>query len=754
MSISRCFIVVVCLCGTLCYAKQLQEFTNHAIDNGESPYIEKMTANIDGDSLVLRFGGNLLLDRKMDIVRRDNGRQYHHVDTRLIITLNNELLENFIITVGPDDAGDTIKAFPGNVAFKAADEFIEVRILLDTLKYGPLEVLAEMNSNWYLDENMLVRCDRNLFSDKDGGPARITSEKLPHKPGLPKILDFQVQKIGSDFANLKWETNNYTNAELQIKLPGQKTQVVHHDFRSKQHMATVTGLQPNTNYAVEIIGEDFAGRQFKADGIEFRTQLAKEIAVKNDEWLSVKGKYIVNSRGDPFPLGGYSHYVGEYWHNEFPRYGTLALTARHFRSMGFNACRLGLVEDNPWWAASIMRQGSAFDLYGGAEGYVKRFLRPLVDQVVAEGVYVIIDWHWSYKMDEEDVRRIGDFWEACAREFKDEPGVAMYQLLNEPSFSDIGGTKPELAPRLRDITKDYIQRIRKHDTRHIILVPDWNSGWGSATESQWKPVNFDTGDKYKQIVYSKHIEGSHLHERFLRDFIDKVVDKWDIPIFFDEVENSTIMTSRQTGWFYNFLKNNPRKYGFLIWVCGQYPQDFVRTGAAFCQYYLPVPPLKSHDSNPIVGWWRLKEPNVVKRSDKWFYHYKLPNTFESGDYGVIVEGATLGTYYSVAVVSEKNGLIGTHLGVPECARWTKNDKDILFSPHRITNGQSAAQALYWHALEPFTEVVVRTDREIGDWNEIQIIRLNPKHQMPLPRVKDLKVEYESDKKIHEKMHGF
>lgn len=727
-----------------CFGEQGQRFPNCAKDNGESSYIKELVAWVADGKLILRFEGELLLGRKMNLTQKSSGQLCDHVDTRLIVKLSGENLENYTITVGPDKPEATITIFPENTAFAVDANYVEIIVPLDVLKFSPVEINAEMDSSWYLDKTMIFRNGRNLYSSKDGMPVVIFIDELPIKPELPKIVDLQVDELSATTATLKWQTNNYTNAQIHVKTPGRKTEPINYDFRSKAHQTTLTGLVPDANYTVEVSGTDFAGRKLEAGIVEFKTRLTSVNTAQNNAWLSVKGKFIVDSQGNPFPLGGYSHYVGEYWHNEFPRYGTLALTARHFKSMGFNACRLGLVDHKEWWAASIMREGSgAFDLYGDEAGYVKKFLRPMIDQIIDEGVYVIIDWHWSYEMDANAVKRIGNFWEACAKEFKDEPRVAMYQLLNEPSFSDIGGTKPELAPRLRTIVKEYIERIRKYDTRHIILVPDWNSGWGDATESQWAAVNFDPGDKYQQIVYSKHISSEHLTEAFMKVAVDQVVDKRNVPVFFDEVENSTLMSTRDTGWFFNFLKNNPRKYGFLIWVCGQYPQDFIRGGAAFSQYYLPVPPFTSCGSNPIVGWWRLKETKMVKKAGGWFYHYKLPAVFESGDYGVVVEGAPLGTVFSVAVSTEKNGLIGTQLGVPDRARWTKNDTDTLFTPHKVSNGQSAAEALYWHALEPFTEVVIRIDRELGDWNEIQLIRLNPKHQMPVPTVKYRSVEYES-----------
>ena len=723
-----------------------QVFANVAKDTREAPYIASMAVAVTDTHLVLRFVGELQLGSRPDAVQRNTGAKFHHADNKLIVTLDNEALEALTLTVAappdaPPDAppppagggtGQGLAMFPPRAEFQVEEGGIVVRVPLELIQHSPVEVSADIHSLYYAAAEMVATEGRNLFATP-AGPARIEIASLGVKPDLPAVTALKAVDVGAGSVSLQWQTSGRTAAEVTLEAPGHEPRTVRQALRRHQHKLTVTDLQADTAYTATVSGLDFARRRATSARVAFRTAPHATALGQADPWLRVQGKYIVDWAGKPFPLGGYSHFFGEYWYNEFPRYGTPALTARYFRSVGFNSCRLGLWHrQREHWAASITRQGDSFDRYGGPEGYVDKFLRPIVEQIVDQGVYAIIDWHWTYGMTPEEIELVGQFWEACAKAFKDEPRVAMYQLLNEPSFVD-GQTRPDLAPRIREIVKDYITRIRKHDKRHIILVPDWNCGWGWATESQWAPVNFDPGDPYKQIVYSKHIAKEHVTDAFMKGGVDAVADKWDVPILFDEVEVGPLMPTKDHAWFYDFLSRNPRKYGFWIWVCGQYQQDLIRAASAFAQSYLPPAPFGGTGEPAIITWKRLASPEIEQADKLWQYRYSLDEPLPAGDYGLVVEGAPLGTTVDVAVVpsDESDRLIGTWLGTPEVTRWYGQRNAFV-----VATGTSAVDgAVYIHALRDFTKVVVRLDKELDpDWTQVQLFRLNPKHQVPAPTV--------------------
>ncbi|MBN1553292.1 MAG: cellulase family glycosylhydrolase [Phycisphaerae bacterium] len=731
-----------------CALCSAQTFDNAAPDTKECPYITKMIASTRDGWLVLRFDGDLRLGRRTNVVKRNmvgiETSTFPIAVNQLVVTLNNEALDNCSLTVGPDQ-NNTLKIFPeiSGVQVKVLDGGVELTIPFKSVQYSPLDILADVNSIYYINKDMVATTGRNLFSATEGKPVRVKIDSLPEKPDAPEAAELKAVKVSPALATLAWRTNNRATAEVTLRAKGQAEITAQQNLYSHKHRIVIPNLQPDTEYIARATGEDFAGRKTKPASLTFRTPPLPPMD-KRDAWLAVEGKFIVDSAGRPFVLGGYSTYMGEYWWDEFPRYGTQALMARYFRTRGFNVCRLGLVEHEPsHWSDSIMRDGSAFEKFGGPAGYVKKFVRPLVDQIVGEGMYVIIDWHDSYKLDAKKIRAIGDFWEACAMEFKDDPGVAMYQLLNEPCFVD-GQNRPDLAGRLREITKNYIERIRKHDKRHILLVSDWNCGWGWATEDQWSPVNFDPGDPQGQIVYSKHISKEHTNDAFMIGGMDNVADKWNVPMFFDEVEMGVLLPPRNMGWFFDFLSRNERKYGFAIWVAGQYPEEQLEQFSAFAQTYLSVSPLPVRGEKPIVNWWRVTNPAVrtvnVKRKDggetqKWVYRYKLPKEFPAGDFGLLAEGAAPGTTVEIAIApaDDPEKLMGTWLGATEGVTWRRMT---------IKAGVSAVNdAVYFHALKSFVEVVIRSESELirpcckddgKDRTELQLFQLNPKHRMPVP----------------------
>ncbi len=732
-------VVLFLFSSLLVWAGSPQPFVNSAMDSKESPFIQRMIVSSDDKNLVVRFEGELNIGRKMTVVHRVTGDKFHHADNQLIVTLNNENLIDFGLTVAADKAGKFALTPAGAGVLKVDGQGVVMEIPLKTIGNTPVEIVAETQSMYYSGEQDMVAAQgRNLFAGAGEKPAVVTIAALPVKPEQPAVAKLRPAEVGYDSFTCQWETNLRMDTQAMLQTAGQEDRVVIQALRLKDHKLTMVDLKPSTDYVLSVKGTDFAGRTSPPATLKIRTTAptagTDATGQTENAWLRVKGKYIVDSKGKPFPLGGYSHAVCEYWWGEFTRYGTTALTARYFRNMGLNACRLGLIDQIPnHWSAGIMRDKNVFDIYGGAEGFVKKFVRPLADQIMNEGVYVILDWHWTYGMTDKDIEKIGQFWEAAAKEFKDEPRVAIYQLLNEPGFKDGGACRPDLAERIRKITKDYIQRIRKHDQRHIIMVSDWNCGWGWATESQWSPVNFKPGDPVNQIVYSKHVSAPHMTDAFMLGGVDAVADRWDVPIMFDEVENSGLMGWKDTAWFYNYLMNNPRKMGFAIWVCGQHWREFPQITAPFAQNYLPKPPFGYSPEPVIVETWWLDKFSTSTENKKAVARFKMPRQLPAGDYGITIPSVS-GCQMALAPKAGKPRLIGVWLGGPNSATWQR-------IPYCNEYESAIPNAGYFHALEPFEEIILQNEKPMPELKGIQLFRLNPKHQMPVPPVPSREVTF-------------
>ncbi len=702
-----------------------QTFPNNAKDSKETAYIERLVAAVKDKALVLRFEGKLDVGRKMDVIKPNTNGKFHHADNQLVVTLSNEALDEFVLTLGPDPSGK-LAVFPNRASFKVDGKGVDLVIPLEIVRYTPVEVIAEMNAHYYANEQMLAVDARNLFSAEGGNPARIDIPTLAVKADTPALTGLKVTETGPNSVGLEWRTNNRTNTEVALQSPGQAPKTIREAYRTGRHKLTVADLLADTEYTAKVFGRDFADRPAPAATVTFRTAKPAASRSQSDLWLRVQGKYVVDSDGKPFALGGYSQVITDFWFDEFSRFGNVALAARYFRSMGLNACRFGLAEDWPgYWAPSpVTEKGGMFQKYGGPTNYVKKFLRPIINQIMDEGLYVIIDWHDTYRMDAQRLDKIAQFWEACAKEFKDEPRVAMYQIFNEPCFVD-GQNRIDLAPRVREITKRCIDLIRKHDTRHIILVSDWNCGWGWATETQWRPVNFDPGDPYKQIVYSKHIAREHVTDAFMVGGVDRVADKFNIPFFFDEVEVNELMNWRDHEWFYRFLNANPRKYGFIIWISGQYGPEFPRITSAFAQAYLPAPPFPGWRTNPIVQWYHLSKPKVELTGKRWTYRFALPQQCPAGEYGLVVPNVIAhGAAVRVAVASERNA--------PRVQGGWIGKGDTSWLGYSLGEEQSAVTgARYLRTITPFVEVIVQIEgKKLDEFKEIQFFRLNPDYEMP------------------------
>jgi hypothetical protein len=727
-----------------------QEFSNAAKDSQEAPYIEKLTAQVDGRELVLRFEGKLRLGREDNARRANIDKTFHHAIHRMLLTLNNDKLDEFVIDIGPDKAGKPV-IHPAECSFTSDAGSVTVRVPLSLIAFTPVDLFVETDVLYFGNDDMMATSGRNLFSAEGGKPVRISIAGLPENPDKPAISNLKAVDVDPISAILEWDTSFRSRAQVLLTAGGKDVQTVQQDILSRRHTVTLTGLSPRTEYQAVVTGKDFTGREVPARSISFTTPAQTAAKAGITAWLKVRGKYIVDSNGNPFPLGGYSVSLSDWWWNEFPRFGTIPMAARYFRSLGMNACRLGLGDqDDNYWAAGVFREGG-FKRYGGPEGFVKKFVRPMVDQIANEGMYVILDWHDAYKLTDETIEQISQFWEAAAKEFKDEPRIAMFQPMNEPTFPD-GECRPEFAERIRNITKAMILRIRKHDKRHIIIVSDWNVGWGWATESQWKPVNFDPGDPQRQIVFSKHIAGQHCNDTFMAGGVDRIADLYNVPLMFDEIQNNEYMSPSETGWFYNYLYRNPRKYGFATAWCGQYWPEFAQLTSAFANAYLPEVPFLRRPQKLIVSWNRADKPEVSKSSDgSVFSVFTMPEKLPAGDYGIVLEEQPPNTQYNVALKPDKNSprRIGGWLGRPGDALWLP-----FFEGSRHIDGANMVpMAMYFHALEPFEQVVIKcSERGLqgrpaieekfarpSQPKSIQVFRLNPTHQMPVPKVTNLEV---------------
>lgn len=212
--------------------------------------------------------------------------------------------------------------------------------------------------------------------------------------------------------------------------------------------------------------------------------------------LSVQGITLHNQHGQPVVLRGVS--LG--WHNWWPRF-------YHKETVGW------LTQD---WDISVIRAAIGV----GPDGsyldnpeFALECLYRVVDAAIAEGIYVIVDWH-SHEIHTDEAK---DFFKKVATKYKEYPNL-IYEIYNEPvedSWAEV-----------KHYAEEVIAEIRKINSEAIILVgcPHWDQDIHLVAE--------DPIQGHDNIMYTVHFYAA-THKQYLRDRTDEAMAK-GIPVFISE----------------------------------------------------------------------------------------------------------------------------------------------------------------------------------------------------------------------------
>ncbi len=214
--------------------------------------------------------------------------------------------------------------------------------------------------------------------------------------------------------------------------------------------------------------------------------------------LSISGNKIINKDGEAVQLRGmsffWSQWMGQYYTKEAVKW---------------------LKDD---WQATIVRAAMAVD---AADGYItnpsveKAKIIEVVDAAIAEGIYVIIDWHSHHA--ENYLEEAKAFFSEMAQKYGSYPNV-IYEPYNEPlDVSWTGVIKP--------YHEAVIASIREHDPDNIVIC-------GTRTWSQ--RVDEVVGNKISDanVAYTLHYYAA-THKQSLRDIADVALNG-NVPIFVTE----------------------------------------------------------------------------------------------------------------------------------------------------------------------------------------------------------------------------
>lgn len=226
--------------------------------------------------------------------------------------------------------------------------------------------------------------------------------------------------------------------------------------------------------------------------------------------LAIDGRYVVDECGRVTQLRGMSFF----WHQWD---GSASY---------WNQDVVGWLKDD--WKVQMVRGAVGIHPTGwfadpvGAE----QAARGLIDAAIAEGVYVIVDWH-SHDIHLEEAK---GFFSRIAADYGDSPNV-IYEIFNEPdgnSWTDLDETWPEIKAYAREL----ITTIRAHDPDNIIVVgtPFYDQFVDQAADDR---ITVDSvGNPVSNIAYTLHVYAG-AHKQAIRDRAQYAVDQ-GVPLFMTE----------------------------------------------------------------------------------------------------------------------------------------------------------------------------------------------------------------------------
>ncbi|WP_109299345.1 glycoside hydrolase family 5 protein [Aquimarina sp. AU474] len=214
--------------------------------------------------------------------------------------------------------------------------------------------------------------------------------------------------------------------------------------------------------------------------------------------LKVSGNKIVDKNNNSIQLRGmslfWSQWMGQYYTSETVKW---------------------LKED---WKCNIVRAAMGVE---DSDGYLtnketeKQKIFTVIDAAIAEGIYVIVDWHSHHA--EDHVEDAKSFFSEIAQKYGDQPNI-IYEIYNEPlnvSWVDV----------LKPYHEQVIAAIRAHDPDNMIIC-------GTRTWSQDVDEVIGNTINDNNVAYTLHYYAA-THKQFLRDKAQKALDA-GIPIFVTE----------------------------------------------------------------------------------------------------------------------------------------------------------------------------------------------------------------------------
>lgn len=220
------------------------------------------------------------------------------------------------------------------------------------------------------------------------------------------------------------------------------------------------------------------------------------------EHLHVDGTALVNESGDTVQFKGMS--FG--WNVLWPRFyneGAVSHVVNDWNAEIVRAA-IGVEIDNHECQALSYLKDPAFG---------KECACTIVDAAIAEGVYVLVDWHAHGLHTDAAV----EFFTYMATKYRGVPNV-IYEIWNEPSYKDHVNQIDYTWAEIKEYSETVIAAIRAIEKDAVIIVgtPRWSQNVDDAADD---PVL-----GYENLMYTLHFYAG-THKEWLRDKGDYAMSK-------------------------------------------------------------------------------------------------------------------------------------------------------------------------------------------------------------------------------------
>ncbi len=279
------------------------------------------------------------------------------------------------------------------------------------------------------------------------------------------------------------------------------------------------------------------------------TQISSQTPFSINKRLKVIGKHLCNAQDYPIQLRGMSTH-GLQWFRD-------CITEES----------INVLADT--WGADIVR----LSMYVREDGYVtdpeyyKQLIDGYVDDILANGLYCLLDWHHLHNGDPNtDIEYAKDFFEHMS-EKHGQKGHVLYDICNEPNGKEVTW----------DVVKQYANQIipiiRENDPQSVIIVgtPHWALDLMSVVGNELS---------YENILYTLHFYAAD-HKDTIRNVLKEALSH-DLPVFVTEFgtqessgDGPNDFVSSQT-WLDLLAENK------ISWCNWNYSDDF-RSGAVWEQ---------------------------------------------------------------------------------------------------------------------------------------------------------------------------